>query len=76
MICSMALKTAGLHKSGSHDSATDESGMQRVLSASEAMLRALNSALVVFFYRRIRGVHPWILQVHVNDVIEALKAFD
>ena len=58
MICSIASKTAGLHKSGSHESAMDESGMQRVLSASEAMLRALNSALVIFFYRHIRDVHP------------------
>ena len=76
MICSMALKSAGLHRSGPYNSAMDDSGMQRVLSANEAMLRALNSALVIFFYRRIRNVHPWILQVHVNDVVEALKAFD
>lgn len=76
MICSMALKTAGLHKSDSRNSATDNFAMERVLTASEAMLRALNSALVIFFYRRIRDVHPLILQNHVNDVIKALKAFD
>jgi arginine metabolism regulation protein II len=45
-------------------------------SASKYMLRALTSALVIFFYRRIRKVHPWILQGHVNDVITALKDFD
>ena len=40
------------------------------------MLRALNSALVIFFYRRIRQVHPTILQGLVDDVIAALHDFD
>ncbi|KAJ1708029.1 hypothetical protein AFCA_008876 [Aspergillus flavus] len=40
------------------------------------MLRALNTALVIFFYRRIRNVHPSILQSHVDEVIAALKDFD
>jgi arginine metabolism regulation protein II len=44
--------------------------------ASRAMLRAMTSALVILFYRRIRKVHPLILQAHVNDVITALKDFD
>lgn len=44
--------------------------------ACRAMLRALGSALVILFYRRIRKVHPCILQGHVNDVINALKDFD
>lgn len=38
--------------------------------------KALNSALVIFFYRRIRNVNPWILQSHVDDVIRALASFD
>lgn len=40
------------------------------------LVRALNSALVIFFYRRVRNVNPWILQQHVNSVIQALKGFD
>lgn len=44
--------------------------------ASRAMMRAMTSALLILFYRRIRKVHPFILQAHVNDVIAALKDFD
>ena len=40
------------------------------------MVRALNSALVIFFYRRILKVHPWILQEHVKSVVQALQDFD
>lgn len=40
------------------------------------MHRALNSALVILFYRRIRHVNSWILQSHVDDVIAALESFD
>lgn len=42
----------------------------------DCMIRALNAALVIFFYRRIQNVNPWILQVHVDDVIQALQDFD
>lgn len=38
--------------------------------------RALNSALVVFFYRRVRNVNPWILQSHVDAVIDSLEKFN
>ena len=40
------------------------------------MVRALNSALVIIFYRRIRNVHPWILQEHVKSVVQALQDCD
>lgn len=40
------------------------------------MHTALNSALVIFFYRRIKNVNSWILQSHVDDVISALEKFD
>ncbi len=76
MICSLASKPAGLHLSDSQNNAIGTSSAPKVSSASEAMLRALNSALVIFFYRRVHDVHPMILQVHVNEVIEALKDFD
>ncbi|KAL4914758.1 fungal-specific transcription factor domain-containing protein [Aspergillus aurantiobrunneus] len=39
------------------------------------MLRALNSALVIFFYRRIRRVHPAILAAHIDSVIASLTDF-
>lgn len=48
----------------------------RPTAASRAMMRAMTSALLILFYRRIRKVHPFILQAHVNDVIAALKDFD
>ncbi|KAK1144459.1 hypothetical protein N8T08_005331 [Aspergillus melleus] len=39
-------------------------------------IRALNSALVIFFYRRVRQVHPSILEGHIDDVISALQDFN
>ncbi|OQV10687.1 Fungal specific transcription factor domain-containing protein [Cladophialophora immunda] len=45
-------------------------------TARDSMVRALNSALVIFFYRRIRRVNPWILQEHVKSVIRALKNYE
>lgn len=45
-------------------------------ATESTMLQAMNSAMVIFFYRRIRKVHPWILQSHVQTTINALKAFD
>lgn len=40
------------------------------------MVRALDAALVIFFYRRVRNVNPWILQNHVDTVVQALKDFE
>lgn len=40
------------------------------------MLQALGSALVIFFYRRVRHSHPLILQSSVDDVITGLQRFD
>lgn len=39
------------------------------------MLRALNAALAVFFYRRIYQVHPQILRPYVDDVITGQEKF-
>ncbi|KAL4972782.1 fungal-specific transcription factor domain-containing protein [Aspergillus desertorum] len=39
------------------------------------MLRALSAALVIFFYRRIRRVHPAIMAAHVDSVLSSLTAF-
>lgn len=43
---------------------------------SVSMVRALNYALVIFFYRRVKDVNPWILQSHVQEVASALKEFE
>ncbi|CAG8905548.1 unnamed protein product [Penicillium egyptiacum] len=42
-------------------------------SPYELMVQALNSSLVIFFYRRVRQVHPGILSGHVDHVIAALR---
>ncbi|KAL8851726.1 MAG: hypothetical protein Q9221_003336 [Calogaya cf. arnoldii] len=81
MICSQASKTvdsllSDIHSNGTNDGTGSDASISATGPPSEAMLRALNSALVIFFYRRIRDVHPCILQIHVNEVIEALKDFD
>ncbi|KGO53023.1 Protein of unknown function DUF3468 [Penicillium expansum] len=38
------------------------------------MVEALNAALVIFFYKRIRQTHPAALQGHVDSVIASLQA--
>lgn len=40
------------------------------------LVQALNQALLIFFYRRIRGVNPNILQQYVDSVIQALRNFE
>lgn len=40
------------------------------------MVHALSSALVIFFYRRIRNVNPLVLQDSVDRVIGSLRDFD
>ena len=44
-------------------------------SPYKLMVQALNSALVIFFYRRVRQLHPAILGGHVDHVITTLKAW-
>lgn len=39
------------------------------------MLHALSASLVIFFYRRIRQVHPAVLGGHVDNTIAALEKF-
>ncbi|EXL55772.1 hypothetical protein FOCG_06316 [Fusarium oxysporum f. sp. radicis-lycopersici 26381] len=40
------------------------------------MFRCLTAALLIFFYRRIRNVHPLVLQVYVDQIIRGLEIFD
>ncbi|KAM6527537.1 hypothetical protein FSOLCH5_003603 [Fusarium solani] len=40
------------------------------------MLRALCSALLIYFYQRIRRVNPMILQSIIDEVIKALQDYD
>ena len=44
--------------------------------ANRHMLRAMNSALIILFYRRIRNVDVSVLQRHVDAVLAALLDFD
>ncbi|KAL9594809.1 MAG: hypothetical protein Q9219_006823 [cf. Caloplaca sp. 3 TL-2023] len=76
MVCSAASRTTVSQYPASLDDTTKESSAQRLVTASDAMLGAMHSALVIFFYRRIRKLHPWILQTHVSEVIRNLKDFD
>ncbi|KAJ3535676.1 hypothetical protein NM208_g7044 [Fusarium decemcellulare] len=43
--------------------------------ARNHLVQALNFALVIFFYRRIHNVSPYILQDYVQRIIRALKDF-
>lgn len=65
MICTFASNTTSLPNE-----------LTTTLPPTQYMLRALKSALVIFFYRRIRDLNPLILQSHVDDVINALRHFD
>lgn len=78
MICSIALKAVP-------DRADRELASSRQISGdmpaegqlpSDYMLRALNAALAMLFYRRVRNANPLILQGHVDHVIQALNEFD
>lgn len=64
MICSFSLHHAC--QGTAHEAAT---------KAHEYMLQALESALVVFFYRRIQNIHPTALQGHVDNIIGAIGKF-
>lgn len=75
MVCSLASRTPEAYPSLLDSTEGTLSGPS-VTSASTAMHRAMNAALVIFFYRRIRNVHPWILQIYVKNVVEALRDFD
>ncbi|GFF31220.1 putative C6 transcription factor [Aspergillus udagawae] len=65
MICSFVLR----HDRRIRPKHTDSS------KPHEPMLRALNSALLIFFYRRVRQVHPAVLDGYVENVITALADF-
>lgn len=68
MICSFASRP--VMGPGGHAPDEDKDG------PNPHMLRALNTALEIFFYRRIRDLHPRILQGYVSDVIDSLKSFE
>jgi arginine metabolism regulation protein II len=78
MICSFALKTVpdrtGRGFTSSQQLPPDLPAEGQL--PSDYMFRALNAALVILFYRRVRNVNPLILQGHVDHVIQALNEFD
>lgn len=63
LICSFSL---GRARGGSAD-------LQATCKPHAYMLEALNGALVIFFYRRVRDTHPAALQGYVDSVIAALE---
>lgn len=75
MICSFASRPVMC--SGGHEAHEDaERQAAHADGPNPHMLRALNTALEIFFYRRIRDLHPRILQGYVSDVIGSLKNFE
>lgn len=70
IVCSFALEGPG--------DKDNESGtpVGKSRSAAYHMLQAMNSALVILFYRRVRIVNPLILQGHVSSVVQSLGEFD
>lgn len=77
MICSFATRHTTATSHGGHVSDEDTQCQAADTDGPNAhMLRALNTALEIFFYRRIRDLHPRILQGYVSDVIDSLKSFE
>lgn len=68
MICSLASRYIV-------DIGTDSATSNEHSNPAQHMFRALNAALLIFFYRRIRDVHPLLLQQHIDTVISGLDAF-
>ena len=80
MVCSFAETSKPINAPVQQQASEVRSQGLTAVSGNETprscMVRALNSALVIFFYRRILKVHPWILQEHVKSVIQALQDFE
>ncbi|CAI6100656.1 unnamed protein product [Clonostachys chloroleuca] len=55
---------------------TTESGILDTNRPHMHMLKALNSALMIYFYRRVRNINPWAMRHDISDVIESLEEFD
>ncbi|KFY24890.1 hypothetical protein V493_04972 [Pseudogymnoascus sp. VKM F-4281 (FW-2241)] len=78
IICSSALKTVS-DRNGRASAKSRQTSADMPTEAqlpNDYMLRALNAALVILFYRRVRNVNPLILQGHVDHVVQALNQFD
>lgn len=74
MICSFASRNCSNQQlvQGSFGGGGDKGGTM----PHTHMLCALSSSLLIFFYRRIRHINPWILQASVNNVIDSLYAYN
>jgi arginine metabolism regulation protein II len=72
IICSFALKDP----TGDEEEEGNEEESSNSQPLNYHMLQAMNKALVILFYRRIRNVNPLILQGHVDSVVQSLKDFD
>lgn len=70
MVCSFTSRGQALNNNNNHISLNIHHRLQ------QPMVRALNSALVLYFYRRIRSVNPCILQGYVTQIIDAIRDFE
>lgn len=61
---------------GRHPQLHQQSRVFRLFQMTCHILQALNAALVILFYRRVRRVHPAILETQVEKVILALGRLD
>lgn len=59
----------------SHVRRMDLHFIQKQESYKIRMGRALNHALVIFFYRRVRNIHPGMLESQVDKVTAELRAY-
>ncbi|KAL4883523.1 fungal-specific transcription factor domain-containing protein [Aspergillus karnatakaensis] len=64
------------HSSPNTTTATGHGETKQQTKPHMFMVQALSSALVIFFFRRVRKINPLLLQNSVNSVISALHAWD
>ena len=70
MICSFTSRDQPQALHNNNDNNNEHNRLQ------QPMVRALNSALVLYFYRRVRSVNSCILQGYVTQIIDAITDFE
>ncbi|PYH44077.1 Zn(II)2Cys6 transcription factor [Aspergillus saccharolyticus JOP 1030-1] len=76
MVCALASRKG--EREGGTGTGTERANNRSEpgVQAHACLLDALNAALVIFFYRRIREVHPLVLEGFVDQVVSSLGRFD
>ncbi|KAL6915431.1 hypothetical protein FSST1_006926 [Fusarium sambucinum] len=75
-ICSFSMTGATTSTSIDSNHLVDIYSQESQPTTRSHLVRALNFALIIFFYRRIYNVHPHILQQYVNVVAKSLQEFE